>query len=577
MITRPLTLFVLTLASLDLAVLNLGITASVPAAARDFLSPSEAERLGMVEAWHRQVAAIGGAESVVDIQVWVNKSIQYETIEVIRKVAAPAAAGNPAAAQVPQAPSPQAQVFERIPTNRRGLDGRAIGKAEAERLAKLSVLLLQRRGIEAEVRSVKVDQIRLHVLTADGGVAAYDGETGEQLWAVRIGDPALGYGTMGVNDRFVSFFNGTNLEQVVAMDGEVLDDLGLPVRTPAGRPMKSHHVRRIPVHGVVNVGTKALIPLNKMGIETHTLGEIIDDPDFEMFAGRALGKPVGYPNSRRIMWPTSEGFVYAMEVGDRPKSLFRLAVDGRCEGGVAAASDDRFFFGSTGGRVYAVKATNRGEVLWNQSVGEPFYRPPFVSGERVWISSSFGHLFCLNAQTGDQLWAQPVNDIDQIFAHAGNRIIGRDRESQLVVLDADTGETVMRACDFPVRRFVTNADTDRVYLIGEGGMVQCLRPIGSEFPVFHRQITAEPVAETKAKSAKKPGEEQPAENKPAADPFGGGNPPGADPFGGAGANEAADPFGNAPAGGAAPPAADDPFGAGAGNEPMADPFGNGGA
>jgi hypothetical protein len=172
----------------------------------------------------------------------------------------------------------------------------------------------------------------------------------------------------------------------------------------------------------------------------------------------------------------------------------------------------------------------------------------------------------LNAQTGDQLWAQPVNDIDQIFAHAGNRIIGRDREGQLVVLDADTGDTVMRACDFPVRRFVTNADTDRVYLIGEGGMVQCLRPIGSEFPVFHRQITAEPAAETKAKSAKKAGEEPPAANKPAADPFGG-----------AGANEAADPFGNAPAGGAAPPAADDPFGAGAGNEPMADPFGNGGA
>lgn len=526
--------------SLTLAALTVGIAFSLPINAGDFLSPALAERLGMTEAWHRQVGAIGGAEGIVDIQVWVNKSVQYEYVEVVLK-----GTGD------------QPTVLERFPTNRRRLDGREIGKPEAERLAKLSVLQLKRRGIEAEIRSVSVDQVRLHVLTSAGSLSAYDGETGDQLWSLRLGLPQLGYGTMGVNDQFVTFLNGTNLHQVAAMEGTVEDAAGLPVSLPAGRALAPAHVKRIPLFGVVNAGQKAVVVLNRSGMELHHLGDPNIEPGYDMFDGRATTKPVGFPNSGKIMWPTEHGFVYAMDLRDTPVTMFRLPVDGVVEGGISAASDDRYFFGSTGGRVYAVRATPSGELLWNQSLGEPFYRAPFVSGDRVWISSSYGLLHCLSAETGEPIWERPVSDIDQVFSHVGSRLIGRSREHQLVVLDAASGETLLRSHDFFVERWVVNQDTDRVYLVGKGGMIQCLRPTESEFPVFLRQIV--PASASSVAADPKAGDKKtaPVAAPAQADPFGGGADPAADPFGGG-----EDPFG-APA----PPDAADPFGG------ADDPFG----
>lgn len=521
--------------SLTLAALTVGIAFASPVVAEDFLSPAQAERLGMTEAWHRQVGAIGGAEGIVDIQVWVNKSVQHEYIEVVLKGAV-------------EKPT----VLERFPTNRRRLDGREIGKAEATRLAKLSVLQLKRRGIEADIRSVSVDQVRLHVLTSAGNLSAYDGETGDQLWSIRLGLPQLGYGTMGVSDQFVTFLNGTNLHQVVAMEGTVEDAAGLPVSLPAGRALDPVHVKRIPLFGVVNAGQKAVVVLNRSGMELHHLGDPKVEPGYDMFDGRATTKPVGFPNSGKIMWPTEHGFVYAMDLRGTPVTMFRLPVDGVVEGGISAATDDRFFFGCTGGRVYGVRATSKGEVLWNQSLGEPFYRAPFVSGDRLWISSSYGLLHCLSTETGQPVWERPVSDVDQVFSHVGSRLIGRSREHQLVVLDAASGETILRSHDFFVDRWVVNEDTDRVYLVGKGGMIQCLRPNESEFPVFLRQIvpatapttTADPKAgETKVAPVVPPAQADPfgGGTDPAADPFGGGE----DPFGAPAAPDPADPFGGA--------------------------------
>ncbi|TVP95266.1 MAG: hypothetical protein EA381_19225 [Planctomycetaceae bacterium] len=519
------------------------IAISGPLAAKEFLSPSDAERLGMTEAWHRQVGSLRGAEGIIDIQVWVNKSVQLEYIEVVLK-----GGGEPPA------------VVERFPTHRLGRNGRPIGKRESERLAKLSVLLLKRRGIDAEIRSTTIDQVRLHVLTEDGNVSAYDGETGQVLWSIRVGQPRLGYSSMGINDRFVTFTNGTRFHQIVAMESEVLDEAGVEVTLPAGRPLPSVNIDRLPVHGVVNAADRAIFTLHRGGIESHTLGGPDPDPAFEMFHGKPLSKPATFPNSGLVMWPTDQQLVYAMDVRYDPVTLFRLPIEGNAIGGITGASDKRFFFGSTGGRIYGVRATATGEVLWNQSIGDPIYRAPFLSGERMWVSTTYGSLHCLSATDGRLLWPRPTNDMDHVFAHVGNRLVGRDREHHLVVLDADSGAALMRSREFFVERLVVNQDTDRAYLVGRGGMVQCLRPSDSEMPVFLREI---PAAETAEGSESEPASGDPAGTRQPVDPFDAGGQPTVDPFD-AGGQPPADPFG----GGADPFGGDDPFGAGG------DPFGN---
>ncbi len=482
----------------------------------DLLSPAEAESLGLAEVWHRQVGSIGGGRAIVDLRLWVNKSVQLEYIEVFQKDA-----------------EKSAGVLQRIPTHQKDLQGKPLGKAEAERLAKLSVIKLKRRGIEADIRSVMVDQVRLHVLTADGLVATYDAETGEQLWSMRIGKPRLVYGLMGINDRFVTVLNGTTVYRVTAMESEVVDPAGFTVTLPAGRPLPPIRPDGLAIHGVVNSGFHAIIPTSQGGIESHLLEGITIEPGYERFNGRPLAQPVTFPNSNTVMWSTDRGFVYAIESGETPIGRFRLPIDGNAEGGLTAASDDRFFFGSTGGRVYAVKASESGEVLWNRSVGEPFYQAPYVSDERVMISSAYGHLFCLDAESGEAVWRQPTPDVDQVFAHVGPHLIGRDREHHLMVVDAETGEVRRRMRRLFVENVIVNMDTDRAYLVGNGGMVQCLRPFDTELPRFRREI--EPLPEV-------PDDEEQVEQADAAPAAPRGQP---DPFGGdADADPAVDPFGN---------------------------------
>lgn len=515
------------------------------AAAKDLLSPAQAQRMGLVEAWHRQVGTVGGARAIVDMQLWVQRDTQREYVEVFQVDASGAE-----------------RVLERIATDMKNNFGQPIGKAEAERMAKMSVLRLARRSIDAQTRAVNVNQVRLYVLSSSGLLSAYDAESGEQLWDVRLGNPALGYATLGIDDRYVTVLNGTTMYQVVASDTVVGDDESGARRViRGGRALPPTRVDGVPLHGAVHSGDYAVIPITRNGIETYRLDGQSIQPGFEMFSGQALTKPAVFPGSTLIMWPTDQEFVYAMETEGSPSTLFRLATHGIVQGGIAAASGGRFFFGSVGGRVYGIRATRNGEVLWNQSLGEPFYKPPFISGDQLLINSGFGNLHNLSVQTGEPLWERPARGVDEVFAHVGSHFVGRDRDHHLILIDAQSGAVTQTLRDVSVEYVVVNQETNRFYLAGNGGTLQCLRPIDSELPVFLRGTESQPVVpEEQAKP-------KPAEPQAPTDPFGAGQPKptdtdpfGAgdgDPFGGGAGNE--DPFGANPFGGGGGAALEDPF------------------
>lgn len=489
----------------------------------------------MVESWHRQVGAIGGAEAIVDIQVWVQKSIQREYIEVFTKDG-----------------DSGGFVTDRISLTQKDLRGRPIGKTEAERQAKMSILKLKRRGVEADFRLIKIDEVRLYSLTADGNLTALDAETGEQMWSIRLGRPERGYSTLGINDNYVTVLNGSSMYQVSAMEAETFDEAGLRTLVPAGRASKAKRIDGVPLHGAVNSGVYALITTTRKAMEAYLLGEPTIAPGFEMFSGKAITKPSTFPNSHRVMWPTDSGFVYVVDTTEEPSAMFRLSVDGNVEGGVAAASNNRFFFGCTGGRVYAVDATKQGEVLWNQGLGEPFYRVPFVTGNKVLLTSGYGSLHCLNTKNGTPAWARPATDVDQIFAHVGDQLVGRDRLHHLVLVDEATGNINGRFNTVFVEKVVINQDTDRVYLVSKGGMVQCLRSSDTELPVFLRTINPPRIESDESDEPQQPTADQPP--APATDPFDVTTDPAmpnTDPFGAS--EPMSDPFGDAPN--------TDPFGA----------------
>ncbi len=509
--------------------------------AGDLLSPAAAERLGMVEAWHRQLGTPGGAASIVDLQIWVQRNTERESVEIVQ-------------ADKDGKPIDGGAVLRRIAFDTKNSSGLDIGKVEAERLAQLDILKLKRRGVSATYRSMKIKQVRIYMLGDDGGLSAYDAESGELLWTVRLGDPKLGYGTIGISDGYVTVVNGTTMYRVIADERKVESKM-----VTGGRPIPPVRLDRIPLVGAMNTNSYAVIPNTRNGIDCYSFEDEPGEPNFQIFSGQGHGKPVRFPTSSKVAWTTDHGFVYVMETEGVPSTLFRLKTDGDVSGGAAAASNDRFFLGSAGGRVYGIRATREGEVIWNRSVGEPFYSAPFVTGEHVLIASSYGNLYSMKASDGSQEWSAPVPNIDRVFANTGNYYFARTSVGQLTILTVDNGQIVSTGGNVTIDHVITNPETDRIYLVSDGGTIQCLRPNASELPVFAQDALAPTKAETK-QTGKKPKVEESSnpfgakEGAAAADPFGAG----ADPFGGgnaAGDAPMEDPFGAAPADGAA-----DPFG-----------------
>ena len=354
--------------------------------AGDMVPEHVASKLGLTEAWKRYVAAPAGAQSIVDQQIFVHADNPREYVEIT--VPMPAESGTAAAADA----EPKSRVLVRIPTDQVGVDGKAIGKKEAERLASNQILRLKRRGLDATMSTRTVPRIHLYSLADDGSLECRDAETGDPVWLTRVGDRELLYGKMGFSDKHLSVINGPNLIQVDISNGEVIDEFA---------------TIGVPIKGALHAGNFSLVPTIRGGIEGYPMDDPTLDPFMEVVKGLALQLPTKSPDSTRVAWGTDAGFVYVLEASGEPSLLFRLNTDGIVSGRIASAPGDRFFFGSEAGQVYGIEATRTGNVLWSQPFGEPFYNGPMVVGDRLLLRSTYGSLYCLDTATGQSVWKRP--------------------------------------------------------------------------------------------------------------------------------------------------------------------------
>ncbi|WP_442509629.1 PQQ-binding-like beta-propeller repeat protein [Novipirellula sp. SH528] len=544
--------FVFRITSFPVAVCLIATTALMLGDSRisradDFLTAQQTTRLGLVEAWRRQTEVPVGVQSMVDQQIYVHVENPREYVEV---VGVNAAAANPVATEEADAVNEEAKPIEngattknvlvRIPTDRVNAHGKAIGKPEAERLANNEIRRLKRRGIEAKIDSRIVPRICLYTLGNDGTLECRDAESGEPVWMVRVGVARLGYKALGVGEYFVTVVNGGNLLKIDVTNGELIEE---------------RRTVNVPIFGAINAGDYAVIATIQNGIEGYPLFDTSRVPFRERVAGRALALPVKAPGSTRIAWGTDQGFVYSMECQGEPSVMFRLNTDGIVSARIAATSGDRFFFGSESGQVYGIEATRTGRVLWSRPYGEPFYNQPIIAGEQLLIRSTYGNLYSLGLADGISTWQDSASNIDELVGTIGDKLYVTTLSGAFSVLDLKTGRQIESFPGIRPKRLLRNPKTDRLYLIGSTGAVQCLRSADVDMPVISEGYGDAKKAEKKEE--KKEEEKKPAESNefgvPAGnDPFAA---PGADPF----AAPGADPFA-APAGGGADPFGADPFG-----------------
>lgn len=450
------------------------------------------------------------------------------------------------------------------------------------------------------IEHIVLDEGTLFIATDQGILQAVDAETGQTLWAERIGKQGHPVLPPDANSNVVALLSGSNLYLVNRHSGRLLREI-IVEGAPSGGIALSERFAYVPtVTGVVYAYRLRQAPLPpevqelprdptapaELTAEEQAQLESRRREDFRLV--RQADEPLVCPSighswvgpaviresaaEEIVMWTTDAGMLFVGRVtGDA--GLFSLFWRMETRGTTTAqpayvlvdpskARAGMLVFASQDGYVHALHESD-GQWLWRFSTGQPIIQPVVAISRFIFVANQLGGMYCLDGRNGEQLWWTP--DILQFVAASKHRLYATDTFGRLLALDGRTGAKLesLPLTGMPIR--LINTQTDRIYLASENGLLQCLHEVDLKEPFVHFvPRPAEPLAEEADAAAGEPAAGAPAE--PTA-------PPGGDPFAPAAAPGAVapaddDPFAPpapAAAAGAAPAgafdAADDPFAA----------------
>jgi outer membrane protein assembly factor BamB len=314
----------------------------------------------------------------------------------------------------------------------------------------------------------------LYCVTDAGIVTALDAETGAELWSRQIGqpgDPAFG---PDANEDFLGIVSGTTLYMLHREDGRIewSRELG---SAPSSGPALSNDF--------------AFVALVTGRIEGYRLNDALEQPWYFLSRGRTHLRPT--TTGRVVSWPTSEGYLYVSDAND-PRVLFRLETNADIVTS-PAEMEPYIYIASLDGYLYALDEMT-GREQWRYSTGYPVMSSPAIVGAHAYVASIEPVLHCLDAKTGAQLWTLP--GASHFATEGKSRVYASDRLGNLLVVDAETGALLGELRTAEGLSTLVNDQTDRIFLVNDRGLVQCLREIGATEPTLHRQPVTKAVDET---------------------------------------------------------------------------------
>jgi outer membrane protein assembly factor BamB len=356
------------------------------------------------------------------------------------------------------------------------------------------------------VQTWKLHKDILFALTSSGFIHAFNAETGETLWTAQPGPLGQAASGPAVNNKYVAVISGAELYVLDRASGKFLWNRPLG-SAPAAAPALSHEV--------------AYVTFLNGRVEGYRLKNPQTFPWYSQSVGRIYHSPTA--SGSVVTWPTSRGYLYVGQANE-PRVLYRIETDAPATAPPTEA-DPYLYVTSADGHVYCFNALNGNEV-WRHSMGYVGTGRPAVVGERCYVASSEPMLHAVNAKTGEFLWTVP--DVTDFAAQGLKNVYGLDKFGRLLIVDIETGRYVgsLPGVNYDA---VFNEDSDRLYLVNDRGLVQCLHELGAVEPtIFSAQPPAEeeeaPPAEEVAPSAEQPQPEPttPFGEEPAPDesPFG---------------------------------------------------------
>ena len=246
--------------------------------AHELMPPHVAAQIGLEEAWTRHVYVPAGAQSIVDQQIIVHDADPHQYLEIV--------------ANDSKSDENSDGVISRIAIDTLGMVDFDAAKVEAERVAKNELRRLKRRGIDANIRTTTVPRIYLYTLANDGTIDCRNAETGQPVWRSNVGDSRLEYFKMGIDDKFLSLINGSNLVKVDVTDGDEIES----VRTNS-----------VPLYGSINAGDYALVATIRGGVEGYSLSDPTQYPFTRLVDGMALRHPPKHPGRHVLPGEPAKG------------------------------------------------------------------------------------------------------------------------------------------------------------------------------------------------------------------------------------------------------------------------------
>lgn len=328
-----------------------------------------------------------------------------------------------------------------------------------------------------------LDEAQIYCVTDSGLVTSLNAETGAALWTQQVGRPGVPAFGPEANSKFVGVVSGSRLYMLDRVTGRVKwsRDLG---SAPSSGPALSEDY--------------AFVALVTGRIEGYKLDDPKAQPWYYQSKGRTHLRPT--TTGSVVSWPTTEGYLY-VSAADEPGVLFRLETNDDIVTSPAELAP-YLYIASLDGYLYCLDEGN-GFEQWRYATGYPIMSSPALVDDHAYVASIEPALHCLDAKTGAIRWI--ALGVSHFGSQGKQRVYASGRYGELIILDSKTGSLVGRLHTAEGLKTLVNDQTDRIFLVNDRGLVQCLREIGAVEPTIYRQ----PPAKEEEAPAKPTGETNP--------------------------------------------------------------------
>lgn len=339
----------------------------------------------------------------------------------------------------------------------------------------------------------------LFALTSTGTVHAIDAESGRTRWVAQVGKPSYPSNGPAANANFVAVLSGSRLYMLDRDDGHLVWSHAIGNVSEAAPAMSANYAFVAEINGRVE-------------------GFPLDEPTSTVWQYQSVGHIYQPPfvTGEFVAWASDRGHLY-FGTTKGPRVLFRVETYDEIVSAPVAAGEN-LYATSLGGYLYCYSKSG-GDELWRFSSGMPITKKPAIVDGRVYVASEAPALYAVDATSGRHQWT--AEGVVQFVAQGADRVYGVDRFGTLLILDRESGTLAGRISTGPGIAALANEQTDRIFLVSEAGLVQCLYELGASEPTFYREVTDEEAMSEKDEKESQPAKEkveEPATDKPKEQP-----------------------------------------------------------